>query len=146
MRLYTPLCWFVFPSVGPSVTVCFLFLLSLASLLLPKWSSDLKYGPYPPARDWGSRVSGLVRHPKTNDTSFYSFLVLLCWKSSSRLLSRISWGNLDVQILEKKMEGQIHVSQIFFVEFFEWRNNLFFCQSAEKPSMKDSVLIVVENW
>ena len=32
----------------------------LTSLLLPKWSSDLKYGPCPPARDFGSRVSGLV--------------------------------------------------------------------------------------
>ena len=31
----------------------FWFLRSLASLLLPKWSSDLKYGPCPPARDWG---------------------------------------------------------------------------------------------
>ena len=30
------------------------------SLHLPKWSSDLKYGPCPPARDLGSRVSGLV--------------------------------------------------------------------------------------
>ena len=30
------------------------------SMLLPKWSSDLKYGPFPPARYWGSRVSGLV--------------------------------------------------------------------------------------
>ena len=26
----------------------------------PKWSSDLKYGPCPPARDLGSRVSGSV--------------------------------------------------------------------------------------
>ena len=33
----------------------------MTSLLLPKWSSDLKYGPCPPARDFGSRVSGLVR-------------------------------------------------------------------------------------
>ena len=30
------------------------------SRLLPKWSSDLKYGSCPPARDFGSRVSGLV--------------------------------------------------------------------------------------
>ena len=30
------------------------------SLLLPKWSGDLKYGPCPPERDLGSRVSGLV--------------------------------------------------------------------------------------
>ena len=27
---------------------------------LPKWSGDFKYGPCPPARDFGSRVSGLV--------------------------------------------------------------------------------------
>ena len=32
----------------------------MTSLLLPNCSGDLKYGPYPPARDWGSRVSGLV--------------------------------------------------------------------------------------
>ena len=32
----------------------------LALLLLPKCSADLNYGPCPPARDWGSRVSGLV--------------------------------------------------------------------------------------
>ena len=32
----------------------------MTSLLLPKWSGDLKYGPCPPARDFGSRVSGLV--------------------------------------------------------------------------------------
>ena len=52
-------------SVGRSVhmfsfTFLFLFLKSLASLLLPKRSSDLKFGPCSPARDWGSRVSGLV--------------------------------------------------------------------------------------
>ena len=52
------------PSVGPSVRpshfTFFGFLRFLASLLLPKWWSDLNYGPCPPARDWGSRVSGLV--------------------------------------------------------------------------------------
>ena len=32
----------------------------LASPLLPKWSGDLNYGPCPPVRDWGSRVSDLV--------------------------------------------------------------------------------------
>ena len=48
-------------SVRPSVPLYFFwFLRSLASLLLPKWSSDLKYGPCPPARDRGSHVSGLV--------------------------------------------------------------------------------------
>ena len=47
-------------SVGPSHFTFFVFLWSLASRLLPKWWSDLKYGPCPPARDWGSRASGLV--------------------------------------------------------------------------------------
>ena len=36
-----------------------MFLLSSTSLLLPKFSSELKY-TYPPARDWGSRASSLV--------------------------------------------------------------------------------------
>ena len=64
LRDYTPLCWSVGPSVGPLVGLSpftfFVFLRSLASLLLPKWCIDLNYGPCPPARDWGSRVSGLV--------------------------------------------------------------------------------------
>ena len=48
-------------SVGWSVTFHFFYeFYFLTSLLLPKWSRDLKYGPCPPARDWGSRVSGLV--------------------------------------------------------------------------------------
>ena len=51
-------------SVRPSVTLYF-FLRFLAPLLLPKWSDDLNYSPCPPARDWGSRVSGLVLLYKT---------------------------------------------------------------------------------
>ena len=48
-------------SVGWSVTLYFLNdFITLTSLLLPKWSGDLKYGPCPPTRDFGSRVSGLV--------------------------------------------------------------------------------------
>ena len=47
-------------SVGPSHFTFFYDFISLTSLLLPKWSSDLKYGPCPPARNFGSRVSGLV--------------------------------------------------------------------------------------
>ena len=48
----------------------------LAIPLLPKCSTDLKYGPCPPARDWGSRVSGLVFSnfisffPKSKSISF----------------------------------------------------------------------------
>ena len=47
-------------SVGPSHFTFFYDFISLTSLLLPKWSGDLKYGPCPPARDFGSHVSGLV--------------------------------------------------------------------------------------
>ena len=51
---------FVGPSVGPSHFTFLALLGVLALLLLPKCSTDLNYGPCPPARDWGSRVSGLV--------------------------------------------------------------------------------------
>ena len=48
-------------SVGRSVTFYFFYVYYfLTLLLLPKCSSDLKYSPCPPARDWSSRVSGLV--------------------------------------------------------------------------------------
>ena len=64
-RLYNPLCpsvgWSVGRSVGRSHFTFFYDFISLTSLLLPKWSGDLKYGPCPPARDFGSRVSGLVQ-------------------------------------------------------------------------------------
>ena len=57
--------WSVCQSVGRSVgwSVTFYFFYEFyfrTSLLLLKWSGDLKYGPCPPARDFGSRVSGLV--------------------------------------------------------------------------------------
>ena len=55
-RLYNPLC----PLVGWSHFTFFYDFISLTSLLLPKWSGDLKYGPCPPARDFGSRASALV--------------------------------------------------------------------------------------
>ena len=54
-------CWSVGQLVGLSVTSYFFYdFYFLSSLLLPKWSSDLKYDPCPPARDLGSRLSGLV--------------------------------------------------------------------------------------
>ena len=61
--LVKPLCLLVGRLVGWSVGwshFTFFNYFSLTSLLLPKWSGDLKYGPCPPARDFGSRVSGLV--------------------------------------------------------------------------------------
>ena len=76
MQLYTPLCWSIGPSVGPSVCpshFTFLALMGvLAFLLLPKCSTDLNYGPCPPARNWSSRVSGLV--------FFYLMMVLFKMK------------------------------------------------------------------
>ena len=56
-RLYNPLC----PPVGWSHFTFFYDFIYLTSLLLPKWSGDLKYGPFRPARDFGSRVSALVK-------------------------------------------------------------------------------------
>ena len=50
----------VHPFVGPSHFTYSALMGVLALLLLPKSSTDLNYGPCPPARDWGSRVSGLV--------------------------------------------------------------------------------------
>ena len=52
--------WSVGRSVGRSHFIIFYDFISLTSVLLPKWSGDLKYGPCLPARDFGSRVSGLV--------------------------------------------------------------------------------------
>ena len=51
---------FVRRSVGWSHVTFFYDFYLWTSLLLPKWSSDLKYGPCSPARDFGSRVYGLV--------------------------------------------------------------------------------------
>ena len=48
-------------SIGRSGGLILLFLwFFFTPLLLPKWASDLKYSPCPPARAFGSRVSGLV--------------------------------------------------------------------------------------
>ena len=58
-------------SVGLSVTLYFFYgFYFRTSLLLPKWSSDLKYGRCLPARDFGSRVSGLVLLNRTGFASF----------------------------------------------------------------------------
>ena len=59
-RLNNSLCLSVGRSVGWSHFIFFYDFMTLTSRLLPKWSGDLKYGPCLPARDFGSRVSGLV--------------------------------------------------------------------------------------
>ena len=50
---------FLGPLVCRSVRHILLFFSSMASLLLPKWTSNLKWGSCPLARDWWSRVSSL---------------------------------------------------------------------------------------
>ena len=75
------------PSVRPSYFTFLGFLRSLASLLLPKWSSDLKYGLRPPARDWASCVSGLCS--RSSHLNFMS-LRLLSWVDHSWTFSILS--------------------------------------------------------
>ena len=68
--LINDFCYVALPFVGPLVSrsvgrsvgqiLLFYVFYFLASLLLPKWSSDLKHGSCPPACHWGSHVSGLV--------------------------------------------------------------------------------------
>ena len=66
---------FVGPLVRRSHFTFLVFLRSLASPLLPKWSSDLKYSPCPPARDWGSRVSDLVPQRSSNCGRWFNKIV-----------------------------------------------------------------------
>ena len=74
------------PSVGRSRFIFFYDFISLTSLLLPKWSSDLRYGPCPLARNFGSRVSGLVLFFSSHRHSPYH-----CQKHYQR-----SWWSLRV--------------------------------------------------
>ena len=54
------ICRSVHWSIHPSYLIFLAFMGFLAMLLLPKCSTDFRYGPCPPARDWGSRISSLV--------------------------------------------------------------------------------------
>ena len=55
----------------------------LALLLLPKCSTDLNYGSCPPARDWGSCVSGLVL--------FHQLFLVACYTTLHPALS-VRWS------------------------------------------------------
>ena len=98
-RLYNPLCPSVGQLVGRSVDrshfTFFYYFISLTSLLLPKGSGDLKYGPCPPTRDFGSRVSGLV------------FVQASCEIANEVLQPHISWTNRNLS-----PEGHFHLSSL----------------------------------
>ena len=82
-------------SACPSVTLNFFYdFYFWTSLLLPKWSCDLKYGPCPPAHDFGSRVSGLV-----TITTHYRHL---SYKGHSNKV--ISWGRTMGMVILKIFE------------------------------------------
>ena len=81
------LCW--------SHLTFFWFLGFLASPILPNWSGDLNYGPCPPARDWGSRVSGLILRMRYScylikqivlSKSCISFYLILCMYFSQKCI------------------------------------------------------------
>ena len=51
---------FVGPSVGPSHALLFVFFFAVFFRSQCSCPNDLNYDPCPPARDWDSRVSGLL--------------------------------------------------------------------------------------
>ena len=74
--------WGLAAPAHPSATILWprVTCYSVTTLLLSQWSSDLKYSPCPPARDWGSRVSGLILHQRRfqsyeNETLCYTCLL-----------------------------------------------------------------------
>ena len=87
-RVHATTTRFVHRSVGWSVTLNFFLWFYLTSLLLPKWTSDLKYGPSPPARDFGSRVSGLVN---ANATSTGTHKINKMVDSTRQNVANLDW-------------------------------------------------------
>ena len=130
-------------SVGRSVGHILLFyeFYSLTLLLLPKWSVDLKYGPCPPARDWGSRVSGLV----LNGTSRI-FLYLFTWKIQRELVTdlkkTIYTVLLDITVAQfLKESGQdLWASESFFYALLNETGQKYFllCKRYESSKLNGS--------
>ena len=116
---------FICPSDSPSRLTFFMFLRSFTSLLLPKCSGDYKHCPclYLPARNWGSRVSGLIfteaKVPLSPPFCCFIFpdqiyLFLLSAANSAAFLSHI-WC----------VQASLALRWFFSVRFF-------FCFDAEK--------------
>ena len=83
-------------------------------------SSDLKYGPCPPARDFGSRVSGLVFLEEISQQIYFSVFVDLN-DSLMRLffvfLMALSWGStLLFQLMTGSLNNYLyHLFYFFFL-------------------------------
>ena len=88
---------FVRPSVGPRLTFL-MILFFLVSLLPPKWSSDLKYGPCPSARDLGSRVSSLVIRGSLGKVEGVLKEIVNCFSKVSEV-GCIDWSTASLMIM-----------------------------------------------
>ena len=123
-------------SVCRSVTLYFFwgFLRFSASLLLPKWSSDVKYGPCPPARDWGSRVPGLVKKYIKSMTilkSFKKIFHLSHW-TKFQLESFRSYVNL-----KKKLSNWNLPDMAFFTNLNSWIKSLYLITISKLIDLKE---------
>ena len=99
---------FVRPSVGRSVGPHFTFFIRftfLTSPLLPKWSSDLKYGPCPPARPLPTRTR--LRQPCIRP--YLNISLYGMWLANSTVACSVSYLPLifnPVQFVVKQYRPQ----------------------------------------
>ena len=132
---------FVGRSVGLLVTLYFIYdFYTWTSLLLPKWSRDLKYGLCPPACNFHSRVTGLV-HMHSCVRSLFAKRVCACarmllstdqsWKTKTTRWSRsttkhcLFFSSLIIPFLLNHLS--IYLSFYFsFSIHFNLRKNFFF--------------------
>ena len=80
-------------------------------LLLPKWSNELKYGPCPPARDFGSRVSSLVSNIERKETEAktelkpHDFHLKICLSIS--ILRSLSQSNFSLEKTRHRVKDEV---------------------------------------
>ena len=146
MRRYTSLCW----SVGFTFSAFFSF---FSLLLLLKCPSDLlQHRSYPPARDWGSRVSGLVFLPiQCFFFSFFQFFYFpqgdfiyhlifregSFWrkeKNAENCLGVLSWddGTVETRLNDPEEDWRILVvkNECWEIEFLFFLTYLMFWNKA----------------
>ena len=111
------------------------------SLLPPKWSSDLKYGPCPPACNFHSRVSGLV-HMHSCVRSLFAKRVCGCarmplstdqsWKTKTTRWSRsttkhcLFFSSLIIPFLLNHLSIYLSIFLLFFFHTLSSEEKLYF--------------------